>query len=107
MQPKPELYSASYAEWFKDPRVIAAYPARPPYAHGAIELLSDLAIDRPRRVLDIGCGPGDIARRLAPLVDHLDAVDFSAGMIELGRRLPGGDAANLSWVLAAVEDAPF
>jgi len=32
MQPKPELYSSHYAEWFKDSDVIAAYPSRPPYA---------------------------------------------------------------------------
>jgi hypothetical protein len=28
MRPKPELYSSYYAEWFKDPDVIAAYPSR-------------------------------------------------------------------------------
>jgi SAM-dependent methyltransferase len=78
MRPKPELYNSHYAEWFKDPDVIAAYPSRPPYARAAIEFLSELITDRPRRVLDIGCGTGDIARRLAPLVDRVDAVDFSA-----------------------------
>jgi SAM-dependent methyltransferase len=107
MQPKPELYSSHYAEWFKDPQVVAAYPSRPPYAQAAIEFLNQLATDRPRRVLDVGCGTGDIARRLAPLVDHVDAVDFSAGMIETGRHLPGGVASNLRWIVAAVEDAPL
>jgi SAM-dependent methyltransferase len=107
MRPKPELYASHYAQWFKDPRVIAAYPSRPPYAQTAIEFLSHLATDRPRRVLDLGCGTGDIARRLAPLVDHVDAVDFSAGMIQTGRLLSGGEAPNLRWILGAVEDAPL
>ena len=79
MQPKPELYSSHYAEWFKDSDVIAAYPSRPPYARVAIEFLSELVTDRPRRVLDIGCGTGDIARDLGPLVHRVNAVDFSAG----------------------------
>ena len=86
--------------------VIAAYVSRPPYAQAAIEFLPDLITDQPAAVLDVGCGPGDIARRLAPLVDHVDAVDFSPGMIETGRRLPGGGAPNLRWIVGAVEEAP-
>ena len=111
MQPKPELYSSQYAEWFKDPDVVAAYPSRPPYAQTAIEFLSELTTDHSRRVLDIGCGTGDIARRLAPLVDRVDAVDFSAGMIEAGRELPGGGASNVSWIIGKAEvvllDPPY
>src|SRR5438876_12045025 len=107
MQPKPELYSSHYAQWFKDPDVIAAYPSRPPYAGAAIQFLNELATDRPRRALDIGCGTGDIARRLAPLIELVDAVDFSAGMIETGRQLPGGTASNVRWRIGAVEDVPL
>ena len=107
MRPKPELYDSHYAEWFKDPDVIAAYPSRPPYARAAIEFLSELVTDRPRRILDLGCGTGDIARRLAPFVDRVDAVDFSAGMIEAGRHLPGGAGSNVRWITGAVEDVPL
>src|SRR5438034_129320 len=98
MRSKPELYSSYYAESFKDPDVIAAYPSRPAYADAAIQFLSELITHDPRRVLDIGCGTGDIARPLAPLVDHVDAVDFSAGMITTGQELPGGAASNLRWI---------
>ena len=104
MRPKPELYDSHYAAWFKDLDVIAAYPPRAPYARAAIEFLSELVTDRPRRVLDIGCGTGDIARRLGPLVDRVDAVDISAGMIDAGRQLPGGAAANVRWIIGPVED---
>ena len=68
-------------------------------------MLADLAVDSPRTVLDVGCGTGDIARRLAPLVDHLDDVDFSGGMIKKGKRLPGGDHPNLTWSHSPVEAA--
>ena len=95
VQPKPSHYSADYATWFQDPLIIAAYPARPPYPEQVFETLSSLVLDAPRAVLDVGCGPGDLARRLAPLVERVDAVDIAAGMLELGQRLPGGGASNL------------
>jgi SAM-dependent methyltransferase len=50
-----------------------------------------------RRVLDVGCGAGAFAARLAERVEHVDAVDRSAEMIELARRRTPG---NVSCVLA-------
>ena len=105
MQPKPELYRSEYGAWFKDPLVVAAYPSRPSYAEAAIQFVAQLACDEPRRVLDVGCGTGDVARRLAPLVDGVDAVDHSEAMLSAGKAAPGGDAANLRWILSRVEDA--
>ena len=105
MLPKPSHFSAEYGAWFKDADIVAAYPTRPPYPESVIRLLVTLCVDAPRTVLDVGCGPGDLARRLAPLVDRVDAVDFSAGMIEQGQRLPGGKAVNLRWILGAAEHA--
>jgi SAM-dependent methyltransferase len=107
MLPKPSHLSGKYGAWFKDPLMVASYPARPAYPAAVLELVASLAVDVPRAVLDVGCGTGELARRLAPQVDRVDAVDFSAGMIELGRRLPGGDAPNLHWTCAAVEDVPL
>ncbi|TME92685.1 MAG: class I SAM-dependent methyltransferase [Chloroflexi bacterium] len=94
MLPKPELYSSHYGTWFQDPLVVAAYPARPPYPESAIRLLAELAVDQPRRVLDIGCGTGDISRRLAQLVECVDAVDASERMLAAGRRACGGHPAE-------------
>jgi SAM-dependent methyltransferase len=107
MFPKPKHLGPEYAAQFQDAAVVAAYPARPPYPAAIFETLAGLAAASPRAVLDVGCGTGDVARRLAPLVDRLDAVDASARMITLARTLPGGDAPNLRWIVASAEDAPL
>ena len=52
------------------------------------------AIDRARpqgRILELACGTGLWTRRLAPLADHLTAVDASAEMLELNRKRVGLD----------------
>jgi SAM-dependent methyltransferase len=103
-EPKPSHLSGEYGAWFKDPLLVAAYPARPAYPAGVIEHLAQLIADEPRVVLDVGCGTGELARRLAPKVERVDAVDFSAGMLELGRRLAGDSAGNVNWILGAVEE---
>jgi SAM-dependent methyltransferase len=105
MDPKPELYSSHYGTWFQDPLVVEAYPARPPYPAAVIQHLASLISDEPRSVLDVGCGTGEIGRRLAPLAGRVDAVDASAGMLATGRAAEGGDAPNLRWIHARLEDA--
>jgi SAM-dependent methyltransferase len=67
-------------------------------------VLAELAGDPPRLVLDAGCGTGDVARLLAPLVERLDAVDISEPMIRRGRTLAGGNAPNLRWITGSIED---
>ena len=39
-----------------------------------------------QRVLDVGCGAGTLARKLAGSVPHVDGVDLSPVMIEAARR---------------------
>ena len=58
-------------------------------------------------MLDAGCGRGELARPLAAFVDRVDAVDFSLGMLEHGKRLHGGDNPRLNWIHAPVEEAPL
>lgn len=106
MRPKPAHLGPQYAAQFQDAAIVAAYPTRPPYPAEVFERLRALLV-APAVALDIGCGAGDIARRLAPLVERLDAVDISAGMIAAGQRLPGGGAPNLRWLLGAMEAAPL
>ena len=104
MLPKPEHLGPEYAAQFSDPSVVAAYPHRPPYPPDVFPILAGLVAGQPRAVLDIGCGTGDIARGLAPLVERVDAVDISAPMLALGRTLPGGDHPRLRWLLGRAED---
>lgn len=104
LQPKPEHLSTAYAEQFADPSVIAAYRHRPPYPAETCPFVASLIAARPVDVLDIGCGTGDFARPLAAVVDRVDAVDCSVGMVAAGRLLPGGDATNLTWCLGRAEE---
>jgi SAM-dependent methyltransferase len=105
MLPKPKHLSREYASVFQDTSVIDAYAFRPPYPEETFSILAGLIVDAPRAVLDVGCGTGDVARPFAARVDRIDAADVSAGMIEKGRRLPGGSGANLRWILSSVEEA--
>jgi len=67
-------------------------------------ILTTLMTDKPRTVLDVGAGSGDLARHLVNVVDRVDAVDFSQHMIERGKQLQGGDAPQLRWIYGKVEE---
>jgi len=105
--PKPPPLGDEFARQFSDPSVVAAYHLRPPYPPAVFDILFELLQDRPRVVLDAGCGTGDLARPLAPLVERVDAVDRSSRMLARGRELLGGTANGLGWVHGHVEDAPL
>lgn len=105
-RPKPAHLAPEYAAQFQDAAIVAAYPTRPPYPAETFTRLRALLVGH-AVALDVGCGTGDIARRLAPLVARVDAIDIAAGMIAAGQRLPGGDAPNLRWQVGALEDAPL
>ncbi len=105
MESKPSHWSAEYGAGFSDQGIADAYAHRPPYPQQAIQLLVDLVTGTPRTVLDVGCGTGDLARRLAEHVDRVDAVDASAVMLAKGQQLPGGDHPHVRWQLAAAEVA--
>jgi SAM-dependent methyltransferase len=61
---------------------------RPPYAPGLADAMADaLDLDGTGRLLDVGCGPGSIALRLAHLFDEVVGVDADAGMVAEAERL--------------------
>ena len=107
MRQKPASFSQYYASAFQEQSVADAYQARPPYPDVVFDILASLVTGAPRRVLDVGCGTGFIARNLVGRVDHIDAVDISPVMIEHGRQLPNGDAESLSWIIGPIETAPL
>ncbi|MEL6468047.1 MAG: class I SAM-dependent methyltransferase [Pseudomonadota bacterium] len=89
---------------FMAAEVADLYGHRPPYAVGAYAFVLENAPSH-RRLLDLGCGAGKIARPMAKYFDQVVAVDPSAKMIDLGKSFDNGDAANLHWLCATAEDA--
>src|SRR5215831_10814707 len=104
MEPKPGHLGRKYAEQFKDTSIVSMYQYRPPYPDEVFAILLRLISDLPCTVLDLGCGTGDLSRGLAPAVGRVDAVDFSAAMVEMGKTLPNGREANLRWICGPVEE---
>lgn len=104
--PKPGHWSAKYAQIFKDQSVVDAYHLRPAYLPETFHILAGLMQEQaPKRVLDVGCGTGFLARELIHHADQIDAVDFSAAAIERGRNLPAGDNSKLRWICSPIETA--
>ncbi len=101
---KPARFAVAHAEPFKDRSVVAAYRHRPPYPAEVFAILLQLIPAAPQRVLDVGCGTGDLARPLITRVGRVDAVDFSPEMLEHGKRLPDGDHPGLRWLEGRIED---
>jgi SAM-dependent methyltransferase len=101
---RPGRLAAQHAAMYRDRSVALSYGNRRPYPEETIRILADLLPAGCRRVLDVGCGTGFIARPLAALVEAVDALDPSAAMLEVGKRLSGGDRSNLRWILGSAED---
>ncbi len=91
---------------FQEADVVGLYKYRPPYPQRLFDVIAERAPAHDA-VLDVGCGPGKIARELTARFSQVTAVDPSAKMIELGRSLPSGQAENLHWVNAPVEGIAF
>ena len=64
-------------------------------------VFSAAAEGRPKRVLDVGCGPGELTQRLADLGAHVCAIDISERMVELTR------ARGIDAQVADAEQLPF
>ncbi|HSZ50629.1 MAG TPA: class I SAM-dependent methyltransferase [Caulobacteraceae bacterium] len=75
---------------------------RAPYAVAAIEFAVErLGLARASRIIDLGCGPGTLARRLAPHVAEVIAMDPDPDMLAEGRRLARSEGIdNITWMQA-------
>jgi len=104
MIPRPYWHNEKYVTRFQDQSVVDRYHLRPVYPPETFELLNDLIVDEPRVVLDVGCGPGNVARPLAEYVERIDAVDMSLPMLEKARTMPGGDSPKIRWLHGRAED---
>lgn len=67
----------------------------------SVDLAARIAVDAPRRVIDLGCGPGNSAQVLARRWPDASVVglDSSASMIEMAR----ADHPMQEWVLGSIE----
>jgi SAM-dependent methyltransferase len=81
---------------------------RLPYAPGLADALADdLGLDGRGRLLDVGCGPGTIARRLAPLFEAVVGLDPDPGMLaEAARLAAAAGIVQATWVRALAEVLP-
>lgn len=104
MLQKPKHLAPQYGEQFQDLSIVEAYPHRPPYPVEVFDILEGLLHGEPRRVLDVGCGIGYLARNFVERVEWLDAVDFSRHMIEQGKKLPNGNHPHLRWLYGPAEE---
>lgn len=110
MTAKPSFLGPKYGAAFEDPTVVASYHTRPPYPEEVFDVLARLLPPQPGAVLDLGCGTGVVARRLAGLghrVERVDALDVSPAMIAHARHLPNGDHPRMRWIVGRAEDAPL
>jgi SAM-dependent methyltransferase len=105
--PKPTHLEPEYSSQFSDPSVARAYRVRPPYPDEVYTILDGLIVDAPRIVLELGCGLGEIARRLAAQTDRVDAVEPSHAMLELACTLPGGERRNIHWLCCTAEEFAY
>lgn len=91
---------------FEDEDVVRSYRYRPPYPEALHARLIEIASGR-RRLLDLGCGPGKLARGLAARFEAVDAVDPSRAMLAAGQALDRGEHSNIRWIEADAETAPL
>jgi ubiquinone/menaquinone biosynthesis C-methylase UbiE len=77
---------------------------RVPYSPALIRRVAELTgLGAGHRVLDLGCGPGPLARRFAPLVAEVVAMDPTPEMLAEARTLAAG-IANIRFVAGSSYD---
>jgi ubiquinone/menaquinone biosynthesis C-methylase UbiE len=101
---RPESLGEQYAARFQDQSVVDRYHLRPIYPPETFALLGELIVDEPRAVLDVGCGPGNVARPLAEYAERIDAVDISLPMLARAREMPGGASPKIRWLHGRAEE---
>jgi SAM-dependent methyltransferase len=78
---------------------------RPPYQRELLDLLAT-ATPRHARLVDLGCGTGELARPLARVFDEVVAVDPEPEMIGVGKNRAAADGIdNIAWVVDTAEVA--
>ncbi len=77
----------------------------PPGLHDAFAAAADLRGSP--RLIDVGCGPGTVALRLADLFAEVVGIDADRGMIDEATRAAAmGDVINTQWFRLRAEELP-
>jgi SAM-dependent methyltransferase len=88
---------------YTDPRLVAIYDLFNAGDQDFAFYSSMLGAAR-QRILDLGCGTGTFARRLAAAGHDVVAIDPAAAMIEYAQRLPCADAVH--WLACGLDSLP-
>jgi SAM-dependent methyltransferase len=107
------MHGVSWEDWTWDESLFAgAAPyyerGRLPYSPAVADVFEHaLGLDGRGRLLDVGCGPGTVARRLAHLFEAVVGLDPDAGMLAEAERLANDqEVANATWVRLRAEELP-
>lgn len=93
-----EIYDRAANDWKRrEPILLSDFTARP-------FMISWCGDVRDRDVLDLGCGEGYVARRLAGLGAKVQAVDVSGEMVERAREQESQDALGINYRVADARD---
>jgi SAM-dependent methyltransferase len=105
--------AGGWERWEWDPSLFAGTAkyyeeGRFPYAPGLADALArDLGLDGHGRLLDVGCGPGSVARRRAPLFEAVVGLDPDPGMLAEAARLATAEGIRqATWVRERAEELP-
>ncbi|MDH6108218.1 ubiquinone/menaquinone biosynthesis C-methylase UbiE [Kitasatospora sp. MAP12-15] len=81
---------------------------RLPYASGFVDALTKLLeLDGTGRLLDVGCGPGNVTLALAPVFGEVVGLDPDEDMLaEAQRQAALREVTNARWVAVRAEDLP-
>lgn len=104
---RPAHLTPHNAAAFQIEGVVDRYHLRTPYTPELAPFLLGLMRPARGRVLELGCGTGEIARMLAPHVERIDAIDISAPMLARARTMSAGDHPAIRWIEAAAEQTPL
>jgi SAM-dependent methyltransferase len=107
------LAVTGWEDWTWDESLFAGAAAhyergRLPYSPGLADAFERaLGLDGTGRLLDVGCGPGTVARRLAHLYESVVGLDPDAGMLaEAARLAEERGVENATWVRRRAEELP-
>ena len=106
MKPKPSCLGPEYGAQFEDLSVARAYQFRVPYPSEVFAFLGSLQPAGPGRVLELGCGSGDLTIGLAAHTTSLDAVEPSDAMLAVARRRNGAATSRITWHSSSAESFP-